>query len=267
MRITALFAAIALFAAGSVEAQQQVPVGQLPATTVQLPSFSFFSVRTTVSVPDGGGAYLGGINRGRDSSSRRGLGNRAIGSDRNAGGVMVRAQIHDMDELDKAVLADAAGRRGPIDPELAKAELIRRGVGQGGADQGVPDAADHDIGPDSVAVIRAKNAAAAESRKRSRRVLRQSRGCPGRGQDRYCEDLLQNGVKPGRWRTQAACRIASGGARSQKSGRRCQRRDCALIAEAGCFRHAIGMPTLRRSAIPRQYWSPAEPGPNSDSGC
>ncbi len=166
MRITALFAAIALFAAGSLEAQQQVPVGQLPATTVQLPSFSFFSVRTTVSVPDGGGAYLGGINRGRDSSSRRGLGNRAIGSDRNAGGVMVRAQIHDLDELDKAVLADAAAKRGAIDPDLAKAELIRRGVGRGMDDRTGAGAANHDISPSSVAVIRAKNAAAAEAREK-----------------------------------------------------------------------------------------------------
>ena len=51
-------------------AQQQQ---QLPATTVQLPSFSIFSVNTTVSVPDSGGMYLGGVNRARDSSTTRGL--------------------------------------------------------------------------------------------------------------------------------------------------------------------------------------------------
>jgi hypothetical protein len=33
------------------------------AQTVQLPTFNFFTVRTTVSVPDSGGAYLGGVNR------------------------------------------------------------------------------------------------------------------------------------------------------------------------------------------------------------
>jgi hypothetical protein len=161
MRIKALSAAIVLWAAAASQAQQQpVPTGPLPATTVQLPSFSIFSVRTTVSVPDGGGAYLGGVNRGRDGSTMRGLGNRGIGSDRNAGGVMVHAKIHDMDELDKAALAEAAAKRGPEDPNLAKAEQIRRGVGRPADDQ----PANHDIGPTSVAVIRAKNAAAAEAR-------------------------------------------------------------------------------------------------------
>jgi hypothetical protein len=149
------------FGSSTLFAQQNVPVGQLPATTVQLPSFSIFSVNTTVSVPDGGGAYLGGVKRGRDSSMTRGFGplaNRGIGSDRNAGGVTVHAQIHDLNELDGAVLADAVAKRGAIDPDLAKAELIRRGVAKNAADD------HHDIGPASVAVIRAKNAAAAEAR-------------------------------------------------------------------------------------------------------
>ena len=115
-------------------------------------------------VPDGGGAYLSGITRGRDSSTTRGFGplaNRGIGSDRNAGGVTVHAQIHDLDELDKAVLADAAARRGAIDPDLAKAELIRRGVAQ---NTDKPE--QHDIGVASVAVIRAKNTAAKEAREK-----------------------------------------------------------------------------------------------------
>ncbi len=164
MRITAFFAATLLVAGGSLQAQQRPPVGQLPATTVQLPSFSIFSVNTAVSVPDGGGAYLGGIKRGRDSSTTRGFGplaNRGLGSDRNAGGVTVHAQIQDLNELDKAVLAEAAARRGAIDPDLAKAELIRRGVAQGNA-----EAEHHDIGVASVAVIRAKNTAAKEAREK-----------------------------------------------------------------------------------------------------
>jgi hypothetical protein len=36
----------------------------LPATTVQLPTFSQFTVQTTVSVPDGGTMPLGGIGGG-----------------------------------------------------------------------------------------------------------------------------------------------------------------------------------------------------------
>jgi len=164
MRLATLSTALLLLIAGAVHGQQPLPGGQLPATTVQLPSFSIFSVNTTVSVPDRGGMYLGGVRGGREGSTKRGFGplaNRGIGSDRAASGVTVQAAIHDLDELDKAVLAEAAAKRGPIDPDLAKAELIRRGVGKGeigsaGASPSQP--------ADSVAAIRAKNAAAAEAR-------------------------------------------------------------------------------------------------------
>jgi hypothetical protein len=164
MRILALFLALSLVCVVVVQAQQPVPGGQLPATTVQLPSFSVFSVNTTVSVPDRGGMYLGGVSRARDESTTRGFGplaNRGIGSDRAASGVTVHATIHDLDELDKAVLADAAAKRGPIDPDLAKAELIRRGVGKGAI---APPGASSSQLADSVAAIRAKNAVAAEAR-------------------------------------------------------------------------------------------------------
>ncbi len=164
-----------LLVAGVASGQQPVaPVGQLPATTVQLPSFSIFSVNTTVSVPDRGGAYLGGVSRARDSSTTRGFGplrNRGIGAERAAGGMAVQATIHNLDELDRATLvratlAEAAARRGSVDPDLAKAELIRRGVGRGIADgQDIAAAGAMPAPPaDSVAAIRAKNAAAAQAR-------------------------------------------------------------------------------------------------------
>jgi hypothetical protein len=162
MRLATLSATLLLLIAATVHAQQAVPVGQLPATTVQLPSFSIFSVNTTVSVPDRGGMYLGGDRRARDGSTTRGFGplaNRGIGSDRAASGVTVHVAIHDLDELDKAVLADAAAKRGPIDPDLAKAELIRRGVAKGAS-----GSAGASQPADSVAAIRAQNAAAAEAR-------------------------------------------------------------------------------------------------------
>jgi hypothetical protein len=150
MRIAALFLAAALLAAGVARGQQQVP-GGLPATTVQLPSFSIFSVNTTVSVPDRGGMYLGGVNRARDGSKSRGLGNRAIGSDRAANGVQVLATIHNLDELDRAVLAKAAAKRGALDPAVAQAELLRRGVQVAAADG------------EGVAAIRSQKAAAADA--------------------------------------------------------------------------------------------------------
>ena len=124
-----------------------------PATTVQLPSFSYFTVNTTVSVPDRGGVSLAGTNRAGDAVRTRGfgpLGIRSIASDRAANNVSVTATILDMAELDAQALAGAA-RRGEVDSDDARAELLTRDVKQEPA-------------PDSVAAIRAQNAAAAVAR-------------------------------------------------------------------------------------------------------
>ncbi len=110
-----------------------------PPTTVQLPTFSFFTVNTTVSVPDSGGAYLGGLLRGRDSSSTRGLGllaNRGSGSERSAGGMSVRAWIHDFRKLDDALLAEAAGKRRETDPAALKGAALAGSLDRGGGSPG-----------------------------------------------------------------------------------------------------------------------------------
>ncbi len=140
---------------------------QLPATTVQLPSFSIFSVNTTVSVPDRGGMYLGGVNRARDGSTSRGFGpfaNRGIGGDRMASGVSVQATIIDHDELDRAVLAEAAARRTPAGPDDAKAALLSRHIGRDATCIAATSGRAPGGSADSVAAIRAKNAAAADER-------------------------------------------------------------------------------------------------------
>jgi hypothetical protein len=62
--IGAAIAGGALWLTSGVQAQTQ---------TVQLPTFNFSTVSTTVTVPDGGTALLGGINRARESSVTRGL--------------------------------------------------------------------------------------------------------------------------------------------------------------------------------------------------
>lgn len=99
-------------------------------TTVQLPTFSFFTVNTTVSVPDSGGTYLGGLLRGRDSSSMRGLApfpglaSRGIASERSAGGMSIRAWIHDFRKLDDAILAEAAATRKETDPVAIKGKAL-----------------------------------------------------------------------------------------------------------------------------------------------
>ena len=101
--------AMALSAAGGVWAQA-------PAT-VQLPSFSYFTVDTTVSVPDRGTASLGGVGRARTGSTAFGpaLGspNRAIGRSLSSSGISVRASVHDFEALDRATLQRAGTRRSP----------------------------------------------------------------------------------------------------------------------------------------------------------
>jgi hypothetical protein len=156
---------------GAAWAQQQPP---LTPTTVQLPTFSFFTVQTTVSVPDSGGAHLGGINRARDGRVTRGFGplqNRAIGGDRLASGASVHARIIDFEEIDRMLLAAAARRAGTtIDPAHAKAEALTKHIaapvgGAGGV--AVGGAADHSPTPGaplpgSVAALRAEAAATAQ---------------------------------------------------------------------------------------------------------
>ena len=157
---TLLTGCIAAFIAAGLVAEVR---GQAP-TTVQLPTFRFFTVQTTVSVPDSGAAYLGGIKRARDGRITRGIGplrNGAIGMERGAAGMHVKATIIDQQELDAAVLAEAASKRGGFDPSLAKADALTRNVGQAGS-SGQARSTEPPI--ESVAAIRARNAAAAAER-------------------------------------------------------------------------------------------------------
>ena len=97
--------ALACLATAQAAAQQQ------PPTVVQLPTFSFFTVSTTVLVPDRGGAYLGGVRRAQSGRTRFGMpllpGQGAAGGNRQAAGVHVAAQIHDLAQMDEDLLAGA----------------------------------------------------------------------------------------------------------------------------------------------------------------
>ena len=83
----------------------------------------------------------------------------------------VHATIIDLKEIDDAMLAEAATKRGAIDPDAAKAELLSRHVGRdtpiaatsGRGPVGSAGAAPSHL-PDSVAAIRARNVAAADER-------------------------------------------------------------------------------------------------------
>ena len=88
--------------------------GNAVAQTVQLPTFHFFTLNTSVLVPDGGDAFLGGVDRASSGRNERGIPglpgrpftNSAIGSSTAASGVSVSAQIHDLDAMDRAILGD-----------------------------------------------------------------------------------------------------------------------------------------------------------------
>lgn len=114
MRLFSLLTAIVALSVSHLAVQAQVQQPQAP-TTVQLPTFSVFTVQTTVTVPDSGAGFLGGIGRARDGSTTRGFGplkNRGLASSRGASGMSVHARIIDHHEMDEAVLAEAAAKRG-----------------------------------------------------------------------------------------------------------------------------------------------------------
>ena len=77
---------------------------------VQLPTYSYFGTRTTVSVPDRGSAYLGGVNRAASGRNEFGtpllpFRNRSIGTERSASGARVSVYIHDFEAMDEYLLS------------------------------------------------------------------------------------------------------------------------------------------------------------------
>lgn len=142
----------AVLASGALASAQQ------PATTVQLPTFSQFTVRTTVSVPDGGTAFVGGIDRGFESTTTRGLGplgSRSTSGGRSTSGATVSATIIDHTELDRAVLAAAAAGRSSTDSTAAKAQEIKAALPVNNvAAKSRGASRDHLALPGSVAAIR-----------------------------------------------------------------------------------------------------------------
>ena len=195
---------------GVAVAQQPQP---LTPTTVQLPTFSFFTVQTTVSVPDRGGAYLGGINRGRDSSIARGFGplqNRAIGGDRLASGASVHARIIDFEEIDRMLLAAAARRSGtPIDPADAKAAALTKHISAVAAGGAATTPAPL---PGSVAAIKAENVAAAEQRSAEvAELFAKAEQAEAEGKPASAKIFYQMVVRrdAGQWKQQAQSRLAA----------------------------------------------------------
>ena len=155
--VVAVILGLAPLACGQGQPQPQVPPG-VP-TTVQLPTFSFFTVQTVVSVPDSGGMSLGGVNRGGNGRVTLGLPKGgASGSTGTAAGMSLRAQIIANHELDEQVLAEAAARRAAaVDPTAARAAALSKKTA-GPAHNGAA--------VQSLAAIREQNAAAAAQQTR-----------------------------------------------------------------------------------------------------
>ncbi|MCE9605412.1 MAG: hypothetical protein K8U03_10990 [Planctomycetia bacterium] len=93
------------------------------ATTVQLPTFNFFTISTTVLVPDSGTAFIGGVGGAGSGTRSNGLGSRAGASGVDAGGMSISVQVHDLRAMDRALLGD---RKPPDAQAVAEQRWIAR---------------------------------------------------------------------------------------------------------------------------------------------
>ncbi len=106
-RLAILAAAIATVACGQLHAQQVV---------VQQPEFEMFSAPTTVLVPDGGSAALGGVGSsagGRVMNGPLRTGS-ASGFSRGASSARVHVYVHDFEAMDAKLLGEAEATRAPL---------------------------------------------------------------------------------------------------------------------------------------------------------
>ena len=124
MRLHYAWLPLVLLGLGATSARGQ-------ATTVQLPTYSFFSTGTTVSVPDRGSVFMGGVKRAASGRNEFGtpllpFRNRAFGTERSSVGTRVSVYIHDFEAMDEYLLSrptSSAGLQRPV------AGLQRRAVG------------------------------------------------------------------------------------------------------------------------------------------
>ena len=81
--------------------------------TVQQPAVQTFGVGTSVSVPDRGRMYLGGVSSGRSARSTYGplRSGTSLGSEYSGSSMSVGVYIHDLRAMDEALLALGGGAR------------------------------------------------------------------------------------------------------------------------------------------------------------
>ncbi len=144
------FAVAALIGAGLT-----LWAGQAAAQTVLLPSFSNFTYRGAVRVPDGGTMSMGGIKSSSESSISRGVpglsgvpglgrgfGNRGIGRETGSSNIAVQPQILIMEELEQQALASASGNlpglRGANEAVRQKAAFLTKHMGRRSVESATP---------------------------------------------------------------------------------------------------------------------------------
>jgi hypothetical protein len=149
----AVMGAVLVFVAVATAAPPRV------GTVVQLPTFNFFTVATTVEVPDSGGGSLGGIgtadsvriDRGIPGLGFRPFTNTDFGLARGGGNVSVQAEIQDLDAMDHALLGNGASSQEEI--ALRKLPLVLRPAAGEAQRRSSPLAADS-AGSQSIAEMR-----------------------------------------------------------------------------------------------------------------
>jgi hypothetical protein len=122
---------LSVAAFGAILFVPAITSAQVRFGAVQLPTFNFFTVNTTVEVPDSGAGFVGGVGSGASGCSEQGipgLGSRLffnVAGDRAGGGLSVSAEIHDFDAMDRQLLG-ADFDRHSSEEAAADAAIVRK---------------------------------------------------------------------------------------------------------------------------------------------
>lgn len=140
--VTSLIGLLFASCVHSLPAQQLAPRFARPAigTTVQLPEVRFFQLNTTVSVPDGGSLFLGGVSSAASGQQTSGFWprTRSAGTSLAGGGVSVHATNLSQREIDDFLTAEgerlsalraARDPNGPVEVQR-QADFLSRHVGR-----------------------------------------------------------------------------------------------------------------------------------------
>ncbi len=103
---------------------------QAQQAVIQQPVVSQFRVDTVVSVPDGGRVLLGAVGGARDARFQSGFSpiGSSLGMERFHQSADVSVFIHDLDEMDRAILASGTTMENPWTGEITH-DAVSQGAG------------------------------------------------------------------------------------------------------------------------------------------